>query len=618
MGEYYIEKLHKGRVVDFAASELQRYLALLSEENKAVTDPGSRRDVIELGTFYDLGMNTSDNDGYEDEIYVKTEGCRGIIAGSNQRSVLLAVYRFLTELGCRWVGPGIEGEVVPHIDIDNIKIAVREKPSYKFRGVCIEGAVSYDDVKNMIDWMPKLGMNTYFIQFREAYTFFQRWYDHIGNPLYENKERFSIEKAREYVERISEEITKRGLIYQATGHGWTCEPFGIPGISWEVWKEEIDEQTSKYFALVNNKRELWGGVPLNTNICFSNPKARSMIIEDICRYSLSHPDVDIIHFWLSDGANNHCECSRCIDIRPSDAYVQMLNELSDVMNERGIKTKIVFLIYQDLLWPPVTQKIKDPDRFIILFAPITRTYRSSFKTDKELPEIPAYVRNRIQLPRSVEGNMAFLRKWQEIFHGDGMDFDYHFMWAHHKDPGYMRITRVLHEDILNLRSMGLDGYISCQVQRSTFPNGFGIYVMGKTLWNRDLAFDEIAGDYYKSTYGENSDKVFSYLDKLSELYFSLDLEQKPELSSEKAEICDKIEAHIYENLKPGNLEGLLIEHASIWLEITASLRCIYSGDVESAKTKWEDVKKLLWEKEPKLRDYFDTFNFVRTFNGLFR
>jgi hypothetical protein len=166
--------------------------------------------------------------------------------------------------------------------------------------------------------------------------------------------------------------------------------------------------------------------------------------------------------------------------------------------------------------------------------------------------------------------------------------------------------------------MGLDGYISCQVQRSTFPNGFGIYVMGKALWNRDLAFDEIAGDFYKSAYGENSDKVFSYLYTLSELYFSLDLEQKPELSLEKAEVCDKIEAHILENLKPGHLDGLLLEHAAIWQEITTALKYVYSGDIESAKVKWEDVKKLLWEKEPKLRDFFDTFNFVRTFEGLFK
>ena len=618
MGKYYIRKSNRGKVIDFAASELKRYLGLISEENKAVTDPGVIKDVIGLGTFDDLGMDTKDNDGSDDEIYIKTEGCRGVIAGSNQRSVLLAVYRFLAELGCRWTGPGMEGEVVPHIDISNIKIDVREKPSYKFRGVCIEGAVDYDDVRNMIDWLPKLGMNTYFIQFREAYTFFQRWYDHVGNPLYENKERFSIEKARDYVDSLSEEITKRGLIYQATGHGWTCEPFGIPGISWEVWEEEIDEQTSRFFALVNNKRELWGGVPLNTNVCFSNPEARSMIIEDICVYALSHPDVDIIHFWLSDGANNHCECSSCKDILPSDAYVQILNELSDLMDSKGIKTRIVFLIYQDLLWPPVTQKIKDPDRFIMLFAPITRTYRSSFKTRKELPEIPAYVRNRIQLPKSVEGNMAFLKNWQEIFKGDGMDFDYHFMWAHHKDPGYIKISRVLYEDILNLRSMDLDGYISCQVQRSTFPNGFGIYVMGKTLWNRDLEFEDIAEDYFKSTYGKNSDKVFAYLDKLSELYFLLDLEQKPEPSEEKALICDDIEAHMHENLKQCYLEGLLAEHAAVWLEITAVLKCIYSGDDKSAKRKWKDVKEFLWEKENKLRDFFDTFNFVRTFDGLIK
>ena len=42
----------------------------------------------------------------DDAIFIDVTGERGVIAGNNPRSVLLAVYRYLTEVGCRWVRPG--------------------------------------------------------------------------------------------------------------------------------------------------------------------------------------------------------------------------------------------------------------------------------------------------------------------------------------------------------------------------------------------------------------------------------------------------------------------------------------------------------------------------------
>ena len=57
-------------------------------------------------------------------------------------------------------------------------VFVNEKPSYRHRAVCIEGAVSYEHVADMIDFLPKIAMNGYFVQFKKPYVFFERWYDH--------------------------------------------------------------------------------------------------------------------------------------------------------------------------------------------------------------------------------------------------------------------------------------------------------------------------------------------------------------------------------------------------------------------------------------------------------
>ena len=51
---------------------------------------------------------------FDDAIAVDVQEARGTIAGANPRSVLLGVYRFLTEVGCRWVRPGAEGELQVH------------------------------------------------------------------------------------------------------------------------------------------------------------------------------------------------------------------------------------------------------------------------------------------------------------------------------------------------------------------------------------------------------------------------------------------------------------------------------------------------------------------------
>ncbi len=67
------------------------------------------------------------------------------------------------------------------------------------------------------------------------------------------------------------EMKKRGLIHHAVGHGWTCEPFGISGLGWEEQEYTLSPQVTCSLALVNGKREIWKGVALNTNLCYSNP-----------------------------------------------------------------------------------------------------------------------------------------------------------------------------------------------------------------------------------------------------------------------------------------------------------------------------------------------------------
>ena len=449
-----IIKLNNGPTLDFAADELAKYLdkMLVSNQNitiqaEAVKD-GEDEPFIQIGDFDQFGtvkyasfksLTDIENKEYDDAIYINVKEGNGIIAGINPRSVLLGVYRFLNEVGCRWIRPGTTGEYIPKVDIANLNSYIAEKPSYRHRGICIEGANSYENIRDIIDWAPKLGFNSYFFQFREAYTFFERWYSHRNNP-HKQPEPFSVEQSREYVAMATEELKKRGMIQHAVGHGWTCEPLGIPGLDWESRYYDLTPEVRNMLAEVNDKREIWKGVSLNTSLCYSNHRVRKLMNQAIVEYLEVHPDIAALHFWLADGSNNQCECQDCQKSIPSDFYVMMLNELDDMLTKKHIDTKIVFLIYVDLLWPPEQQRIKNPDRFIMMFAPISRSYNSAFDTDQLLPTVSNYQRNHCTFPSSVEGNLSFLIAWQHLFQGDSFDFDYHFMWDHYKDPGYYRIA----------------------------------------------------------------------------------------------------------------------------------------------------------------------------------
>ncbi|MCD9022464.1 DUF4838 domain-containing protein [Cohnella silvisoli] len=624
------------QTIHFAAQELVRYLEEISDcevtfiRAEQYDQSGEGLWIGLPGNFPHAPFSVNEQEDYDDAIWIEVSRGQGIISGANPRSILLAVYRFLTELGCRWVRPGADGEYLPKADVGSFSVNVYEQASYRYRGICIEGAVSLEHVTDMIDWMAKVGFNSYFIQFREAYFFFERWYNHLNNPLKRPTGHFNVEAARAYIAAVKKEIQKRGMIYQAVGHGWTCAPFGIQGLSWEKWEQEVGPEITQYFAQVDGKRELWEGVPINTELCYSNSEARSKMIDEIILYASLHPEVDLLHVWLSDGFNNQCECENCVAASPSDLYVRLLNELDDGLTAQGINTRIAFLIYHELLWPPEYEKFINPDRFVMQFAPITRSYRQSFASTESVPHVPPFFRNKVELPQTVEGNVSFLKAWQGRFQGDSFDFDYHFMWAHQMDPGYVRISRLVHEDIRHLHRIGLNGFVSCQVQRSFFPNGLGMTAMARTLWNRELSFREIAEDYYASAYGEDGPLCLNYAEELSELYFELNLSMAFDRSERDRNshfpsiisLIDQFKNVIDKNIQHANpchaVSWRHLEiHARIWTEMTRGLELLFRGEDEQAHGLWESVKAKVWEQEETCHRVFDAYNFVGVFDWIF-
>jgi len=629
--------------VTFAAQELARCLEEMLLDDPQVhavevtgLSPGpapERRPVIRLGLFADLqapedGWPQVIDPKWDDAVAFDVQRGHGLIGGVNPRSVLLGIYRFLTACGCRWPRPAPDAEQIPARALWDLTARASETPSYRHRAICIEGAVSYRNVADMIDWAPKVGFNGYFTQFRESYIFFERWYGHRDNPLLA-PEPFDLERARSFMDHLRGEIAVRGLLYHAVGHGWTCEPLGIPGLGWDTDVYTVEPEMRELLAEVDGERQIWRGVPLNTNLCYSNPRARALVVQSIVDYLEAHPNVDLLHFWLADGSNNHCECENCREIRPSDYYVRMLNELDALLTKRGIDTRIVFLIYVDLLWPPQSERLANPDRFVLMFAPITRSYREPFPSQPTSDELPPYRRNALTFPSDPAQNVAHLRAWQRLFDGDSFAFEYHLWRAHYADPGQLTISRVLWEDLRTLQDLGLNGYVSCQVQRAFFPTGLPMYVLARTLWDRDAKLETIQ-DEYLATLGEEGGLALEYLRRISTLFEDLgNLDALTTLDPRREAVLAQVEAivegfgpTISRNLAhpdPGVAQSWLYlrHHCALLRGLVGTIRARASGQQLDARRAWQRLERYLQRHESTLQPVLDVWAYLHTLRRAF-
>lgn len=558
------------------------------------------------------------DDGYVIDLQ---EG-EGSITGSNPRAVLLGVYRALQALGCRFVRPGADGEVIPSLPLEQMTVHLEETASFRHRGGVIEGADSVENVLDYIEWLPKVGCNSFFTQFMDLSCFFKRWYTHEENPGLA-PEPYDEELGKEYERRIWQEIARRGLAHHAMGHGWTTEPLGIEGRGWDAVSLDISPENRELLAMVDGKRELFEGIAAGTNLCYSNPKAREAICSYAVQYLKDHPGVGYLHLWLADSIHSFCECDRCREKSPADWYLILLNELDERLTAEGIDTRVVFLLYLDLLYPPKSEQIRNKDRFVLMFAPISRPFSQSL-SDFSAGEIPEYVLNVSPIPRSIEQNLGCLKAWQEHLQQDGntfdsFDFDYYLGRAHYGDPGYCAIAKIMDRDIDHLPALGLNGILSCQELRAFYPTGLPCYLLGRKLWDSSLTYDQIADEYFSAAYGKLGGEVRALFEAVSDCFdvdfwFHGRAEARPGLPERMRQalpLADKARALAEVFVPENDCEKTSRMHLMLYgdyltLYTNALIACA-EGDVDRGQALWDQFARFLQESEAALQPAMDAY-----------
>ena len=518
---FRINKMRADHVLDFAAEELKKYLWMMMPEcgNIPISLNPEAEDGFRLGLLEDFGLpNEAENPKRDDVVHVDTDENGGILAGSNPRSVLFAVYRFLRLNGCRWLFAGIDGEYIPRKKITTQKY--HKLADHFCRGHTTEGAPSIEQVLDYIDFHAKQEQNFYAPL--QIHHYHAKYYNHDCNTMNREPEPVSPSQIEQWKSLCLAEIFKRGLYISDGDHGVMAAAIGIDYYDLEAYqkgeKVPTEEQISK-MAMIDGKRGLYKNNIGFTNLCFSQPEVRKSIVKVLADNAQRRPYVSAMGVPFADGHHNHCECENCKDLRPSDFQVMICNELDEELTRRGIDTTFSISTYVDGMFAPIREKIKNPDRFRISFIPITRSYTSSITEDTVFPEPMPYVSKNVwETPKNIEDCAAHLMAWKKSFSGPCTTYEYHFWRQQYRDPGLVKISRRIYEDVLSLKYIGSRGILEDGSNKSFFPHGFHGHIYAETLVNRNLDYEAEYADYMEHMYGDNWKEVHEYFAGISEAF----------------------------------------------------------------------------------------------------
>ena len=518
---YKIYKVSLNETIDFAAQELKKYLRMMMPDCGGITieyNPEAT-DGFRLGLLGDFNLPCeSDEPDQDDIVHIETTEEGGILAGSNYRSVLFAVYRFLKLNGCRFLLPGKDGEFIPRKSPE--PQSYHKMADSRIRAHATEGDPSLQNVLDYIDYQTKHELNGYG-QF-ESFSYFRRYYLHRLNEMNRPPEPIDIPLVHQWEGLIEAELSKRGMIQFGGGHKWCQLTMDLDPAMRYAYKFEgvpCPEELKKNMAMLNGVRDLNRKDIVFTNFCMSRADLRTKFADIVVDHIKKHPYHSLVGISLADTSHNHCECPECIKKRPSDWLVMIGNEIDEKLTAENLPNKIVISSYVDRMFHPVTERIKNPKRFVLQFCPISRKYNASITKDTVFPEeVPEFIYNGWTPPKTIEGCVALFKKWQEVLPTDCLTYEYHF-WRHQfRDPGLMTLSRRVYEDMLSLPYSNMKGCLEDGSNRNFFPTGFMKYIWAATLTDRNIDYEAELADYFYHCYGEDWREVRTYLEKVSEVF----------------------------------------------------------------------------------------------------
>lgn len=633
-----INKLRSDHVVDFAAEELHKYLRMMMLELPPLSisyDPEAK-DGFRLGLLADFGIPfEGDEPELDDVVHIDADEKGGILAGSNYRSILFAVYRYLKLQGCRFYAPGVDGEFIPRKPIEAVKY--HKKADIRSRRFMLEGRPSFQDTLAFVDYHAKQELNGYGIA--TPFVYMARYYMHDQLEAGREPEPVDAETVHQMAKALECECYKRGMKFGGGNHDIIPQVLGIDPLERELYKKGLKKPTEEMkakMALLDGKRDLFKNDPFNTNFCMSRADLRKKYVDIVVDIAKKNPHYSNIACCLADLRRNHCECEECQKLHPTDFLVKIVNEADEIFTKEGIPTKLSFSTYVDQQFAPKVERVNNPKRVSMSFPPIGRTYSRSITKDSVFPEVEPYVRNAWRTPRSVEENYAYLKKWQEVFPGNFSTYEYHFYVHQYRDPGLMSMSRRLYEDIQALPLVKINGMTEDGSNKNCFPHGFMNYIYGQTLVDLKTDYESEKEDYFKTCYGEDWQDALNYMEQVSAIfehaYMCGDMPTDREHSiyydpnrvkefEKMFALAEKGRAMAAEHkVMPHRIQVIhwrILHYHTLWCEIVAKamIEKCKGNDAESLKL-WKSLVAEFSKNDVILEKYFDMSLAAVSFNRL--
>ncbi len=507
----------KNKVGEFAASELSRYIQLISGGalpvvNRTVsvptrrlssallilTDPNVETElanpVLLIGLFrrLDESVSSMPDDGF----ILKTLGSDILLAGANDRGTLYAVYRFLETLGVRFYAPEFcfyqdNAEKAPRESTITVApMSIAEEPSYRYRaldmGECDSCTTS--TVTAVVDWMAKNRMN--FVAFN-----------------IDPSEGLGLDGWDQFRDELTPELQKRGIILEV-GEDDVYNRFlpeGVYGAAHPDW-----------FPGPKDPVEGCGTEPPANIFHITDPEALNTLIANGKQYLANRPEINIFSIWPPDGAKwaaSDIEQIGSIPDAPAYALIPFQDELKGSIPVSGLS----YSCYND---PPSAQYMYD-SATTIKFAFYNRSYQTPiFDTSDQTNVyyaglIPEWRKAGFKGPAFI---YEYYTKysWHSLPFSPvqliGLEVPYYSSFAsgmsHYDEPATWVTYELIHLELAQLmwnKSTDLNSWLQSYLNDRFGPAAgeMALYFKDVELAGRNL-FNSAAGDYGNLTAVRNA------------------------------------------------------------------------------------------------------------------